>query len=223
MARHKNIVPSGPAQPQDRCHLFRLPAEIRNSIYSLALAVKPDQRGYVAIRRRVSKPGSVLELLGTCRIIYQEASGLFYGEHRLFIDFWYLGHSPSALTNFKLLGKLSPLRLNGLRDLTVAFELFFPVLEDITRFIKEVRVLPALKTLVIKIEADEHSARVGGMEIARMKQETALMKRAVKQLRSVETFRFFMSDELIDMWRQGKDWQKLLHEVAAAHPSNKPS
>lgn len=69
-------LPAGPPRAQDQCRLFKLPAEIRNYIYELALAVEPDELGELFISRRLSpSEDTVLNMLGSCRLIYQEAAG----------------------------------------------------------------------------------------------------------------------------------------------------
>ncbi|KAF2169111.1 hypothetical protein M409DRAFT_20339 [Zasmidium cellare ATCC 36951] len=202
MARHQVTVPSGPPQPQPRCHLFRVPAELRNSIYSLALAVTPDQYGQVAIRRQRNKSDSILQLLGTCRLVYQEASSLFYSEHKLRIGFLELGYSQVTAADFKILGNIA--------------------LYEWTAFVTSLylRKLSALQTLAIKIESDERGQSLGGSD-SWLKNEMPLLRQSVSRLRSVQTFRFLIPDELTFPHRD--DWQKALGGIVAALPSNKRS
>ena len=89
MAPKRIDVPIGPPISQDDCPLFKLPAELRNYVWELALAVEPDKHDRVEIRlarSRARKP-SVLMILGTCRLINQEAAGMFISH--------YLMHRPS--------------------------------------------------------------------------------------------------------------------------------
>ncbi|KAK3708755.1 hypothetical protein LTR37_011276 [Vermiconidia calcicola] len=69
--------------PQAHCRLFALPAEIRNDIYSLVLTSPWPAKGALALTPTPRDPSTltVLSLLQTCRLINDEACGLFYSTH----------------------------------------------------------------------------------------------------------------------------------------------
>lgn len=75
--------------PQAQSRLLALPAELRTRIYELVLSQPPNPKGRITIRHddeRVpcgkARP-SVLSLLRTCRLVYQEAAGIFYAQNEL--------------------------------------------------------------------------------------------------------------------------------------------
>lgn len=75
-AKAKTDVPTGPPLSQEQCLLFGLPPEIRNYIYELALDVATNDSGEVVLKRQLDgKRRTVLDLLGVCRLIHQEAAG----------------------------------------------------------------------------------------------------------------------------------------------------
>ncbi|KAK3115915.1 hypothetical protein LTR53_004246 [Teratosphaeriaceae sp. CCFEE 6253] len=84
-----NAIIPGATNPQIKCRLMGLPAELRNGIYQFVLTLAPDDRDHVAISDRPSSyggtpPGStVLSLLWTCRQVNDEALGFFYSLDRL--------------------------------------------------------------------------------------------------------------------------------------------
>ncbi|KAK3116116.1 hypothetical protein LTR53_003852 [Teratosphaeriaceae sp. CCFEE 6253] len=84
-----NAIIPGATNPQTKCRLTGLPAELRNGIYQFVLTSAPDDRDHVAISDRPSSyggtlPGStVLSLLRTCRQVNDEALGFFYSLNRL--------------------------------------------------------------------------------------------------------------------------------------------
>lgn len=83
--------------PQDDSHLFSLPAELRVQIWSYALHVPPheDSRYGIALLHtpRHLSSDSALSLLANCKLINQNAAGIFYRDHRLVIQ----GTSPKPL------------------------------------------------------------------------------------------------------------------------------
>lgn len=75
-AKARTDVPTGPPLSQEQCLLFELPPEIRNYIYELALDVATNDSGEVVLKRRLDgNRRTVLDLLGVCRLIHQEAAG----------------------------------------------------------------------------------------------------------------------------------------------------
>lgn len=61
--------------------LLSLSPELRNEIYGYCLAVVPNANGTVRLSRVPGEAPSVLALLRTCKLINEEASGLFYFLH----------------------------------------------------------------------------------------------------------------------------------------------
>ncbi|EME43629.1 hypothetical protein DOTSEDRAFT_25550 [Dothistroma septosporum NZE10] len=83
---------AGLCHPQDACLLFtRLPAELRTCIYECVLIVQPDdEHGSVRLIRHLPgehAPLSVLTLLETCRLIHNEALGIFFQQNRFRLSF----------------------------------------------------------------------------------------------------------------------------------------
>jgi len=72
--------------PQSDCLLFKLPAELRNKIYELALHVQSSTEAAIITRRpRNPKSPTVLGLLQTCKQINSEAAGIFYSTNELML------------------------------------------------------------------------------------------------------------------------------------------
>lgn len=71
--------------PQTRCPLIKIASELRNYIYTLVLSVRPNERRTILITKTPNHPEvpTVLTLLQTCRLIRNEAQGLFYSIQRL--------------------------------------------------------------------------------------------------------------------------------------------
>lgn len=81
-----------PFDPQSKCHLARLPAELRVAIYRLAFAVDDADDGTTKVfphrpprsdRAGAVTPPSVLALLETCKLFYQDAEPYFYEVNNL--------------------------------------------------------------------------------------------------------------------------------------------
>lgn len=138
--------------PQADCRLFLLPAEIRNDIYTLALTVAPsvdDEYAENGIEKSVplttspehpERP-SVLALLQTCRLVHDEACGIFYSTQRLHLVIRY-GDSIAQMTR-----SLSACRLQAFRE----FKVTVRSLEAVTLAIKTLRRLSSLHVARINI------------------------------------------------------------------------
>ncbi|KAK4503514.1 hypothetical protein PRZ48_004429 [Zasmidium cellare] len=209
-------VPTGPPLPQEQCLLFRIPPELRNFIYELALEVEPDSDGEVTLHRQFRKDHpTVLNLLGVCRLINQEAAGIFYSQHKIVIHWNTLcanGDYDHGLRSPGFASTLSRLRLKGLRDLTVTCSGGFENgLEFATMACNRVRSLPALRTLCVRLVRPNRIHQWA----ERVEVEIPFLKKAVKRLVSVEEMRFEIED-LADR----EEFMKRLDEVVAVLPHN---
>jgi hypothetical protein len=102
--------------PQTQCKLFALPAELRNEIYTLVLRVQPNNNDYGCIPisplQNSTRP-SVLSLLQTCRLICDEAEGIFYNCNHIEIYHRHLYHPTIGIATF--IRRMSSKRLASIR------------------------------------------------------------------------------------------------------------
>lgn len=137
------------SQPQSR--LFTLPAEIRNHIYTLVLTVPTHDEAIwspqystppillIPYPNDPNKP-TVLSLLATCRLVHDEAYGIFYSMQSLELD-----HHTMPSTRL-----LSKQRLAAFREVTTtAYE---P--EELNTLLRKLRHFPQLKIVTINLHLD---------------------------------------------------------------------
>jgi hypothetical protein len=100
--------------PQTQCKLFALPAELRNEIYTLVLRVTTDNDGRVKLSPlQHSTTPSVLSLLQTCRLVCDEAEGIFYNCNHVELYHRHLYYPTIGIASF--LRRLSSKRLASIR------------------------------------------------------------------------------------------------------------
>ncbi|KAK4503352.1 hypothetical protein PRZ48_004267 [Zasmidium cellare] len=151
---------------QTGSRLLILPGEIGTRIYELVLTVSPNDKGKVVIRNdehrqydlptdRSGRPAtrlrpSVLAILQTCRLVYQDAAAIFYHNNRLELD------RNSLYTEF--LDNLSPPRLEAVRVLSVAV----PSMSDADFLMEHINNrsgFHCIRKLIIKQDGSEHRGR----------------------------------------------------------------
>ncbi len=138
--------------PQSQCPIFNLPPELRNYIWELALAVPvtPVKRGTAKVqlsKAHISRRSSVLSLLQTCRLINNDAYGLFYSNHHLEVGSTYRG--PRDIIASALLSEcfnaLGSRRLSAIEELTLVVE----EVEEVTFALRISRRYDSLKHLCL--------------------------------------------------------------------------
>ena len=113
--------------PQTQCGLFSLPAEIRDYrdyTYALVLTVG-DQRSLVTLEHPTDRREklTVMSILQTCRLILEEAGGLFYALKNLKCNLKHAyNHDDLRISNFARV--ISCRRLAAIETLTVVTEDF---------------------------------------------------------------------------------------------------
>ena len=131
---------------QIQCSLFQLPAEIRNEIYTLALTVTSSSPAYIGSYNRLGNSAvittnpehperpSVLSLLQTCRLIHDEALGIFYSTQPLHLI------TPNGQFISGMARALDNGRLQAIRRLKITVRHF----EGLTLVLNSIRHLSSL-------------------------------------------------------------------------------
>ncbi len=135
---------------QTGCGLFRLPPELRTFIFVLALTIPVDEGKPVKLvqkHRAPTQQPSVLSLLQTCRLVNDEAYGIFYAVNHL--RFLFLDLDPTRAC----IGHRRPpsnKRMAAIEKLTIVADETQPLayLESVCRYL---RICTNLKELHLNI------------------------------------------------------------------------
>ena len=165
--------------PQTECRIFGLPPELRNEIYLLVFAVPTNKRGTVIVSNSslhmLAKP-TVLSILQTCRLIRNEAEGLFYNKHDIEIGIQNHEFGSNDIENF--MKCTNALRLAAIRALTVVV----PDIECVTQFFWFMaEKLTSLSSLAVLVGGRNHYPETT-YHIKCVKREMPILKQSTTYL-----------------------------------------
>lgn len=167
--------------PQTACRLFGLPAEIRNEIYTLALFVgRRDEGSNAELGQQTTlltkcpqhpERPSVLSLLQTCRLVLEEAHGIFYSTHWLDLDVYLEGRMRLGVFTKALSGR----RLSAFRQVSVRF----CNAEDCGTLLRCLAGFPRLTHVLIRLRTP---VEPGKLHLAYLRRERPFLRRACGEL-----------------------------------------
>ena len=181
----RNLISMEP-DPQAQCGLFSLPAELRNYIYTLVLTVQPNERGTISLTKTPTHPTipTVLSILQTCRLIRDEAQGIFYSVHDLELRARFespVWRPEQFLRQCSAMVRcLSSKRRSAIRTLLITSQ----YVEHITGALRHTRRLEGLETLTLSLEGARNTTHAYALTDRDFFRENPILKAIARKLPS---------------------------------------